>query len=100
VLAAPLDFERPHGGIDADLSIGDAEEAVVSPRGVPAVLADPVPPGIIIANATDAMTAFQNAADMVIDAAVVAVEIRIYAETGYQGATSREPLTPSRSSST
>jgi len=27
VPAAPLDFERPHGGVDADLSIGDVEEA-------------------------------------------------------------------------
>lgn len=85
VPAAPLDFERPHGGVDADLSIGDVEEAVVSPCGVPAVLADPVTPRVIIANATDAMTAFQSAADMVIDAAVVTVEIRIHGEARDQG---------------
>jgi hypothetical protein len=92
VLAAPLNFERPHGGVDTDLSIGDVEEAVVAPCGVPAVLADPVPLGIIIANATDSMTAFQSAADMVIDAAVVTIEIRIDGEAPDQGATSREPL--------
>src|ERR1700692_2567099 len=80
--AASLDFKRPHRSVDTDLPVGNVEETLISPCGIPTVFADPEALDVIIANATDAMTALQSAANMVVNATVVTEEIRIHAEAG------------------
>jgi hypothetical protein len=86
-----LEFKRPHRAVDSDLAVRDADEACVSPAGIPAVLADPAPLDIIVANTADAMATLQRAADVMVDASLAVEEIRVNTEARNERPPGGEP---------
>src|SRR5271165_3028035 len=92
LFAGALELDCPHGCINAALPVGDPEESVLPPTGVPTVFANPVAPRVVIANTANAMAAFQRSGDMVVNATTIALKIRIHTHASNQRAVVREPL--------
>ena len=69
-------------GVDADLTVGDAEEPVLTPARAPAVLADPAAQRVVVADDADAMAAGLGSADVSVDAASVTEEVVIDDKAG------------------
>src|SRR5262249_36335474 len=67
--------DGPHGGVDPALTVGDAEKPALPPAGAPAVLEDPEALPVVVADATDAVTAGHTAGDVPVDTAPVGKEV-------------------------